>query len=176
MIAFTDLINQKVERLFIMAWPPLGEDGPTNIDLSLGFVWSGNSEQLCIVTTDEDAWTPCLRHQPIPNETFVWKMFEHRMQGWMDEAEMGVLDTEYYEVTNAEIFANIVAHTVEAVELLNIENGDSPFGVRLKFANDFVLSHPIADGNIFQTSRFNQNDNLLYFEALGTIQSRKLKP
>jgi hypothetical protein len=50
-----------------------------------------------------------------------------------------------------------------------IKSEKEPFGVKLFFENDFILSFPNAGGNTVRTGRFSLNGNLQVFESLGDI-------
>lgn len=84
-------------------------------------------------------------------------------------AKPRVLDTEYYEVTNVDLFVGIVAHPIRSIEFIRMQNTAVPFGVKLMFDKDYVLSSPINDGNTIETAYFNNNTNILNFERIGSI-------
>lgn len=84
------------------------------------------------------------------------------------------MDIEYYEVSDVNLFKNIVNQIVLDVELIEITN-DSPLGVKLIFNNDFILSTPINDGKTIETNLFNKNENLKNFSSLGRIKYASLK-
>lgn len=168
---FKELINQEVEKLFLVVWPPLGEEKELDIDISFGFVFSQNPDRLFVITTDkEDMWTPCLQFEGIPTKVYSWSSFASRMNAWMKSECESDLDMEYYEVTDAQEFSNIMASKIQSIEFFGLENNPEPFGVKVVFDNDYILSTPISDGNTVETSQFNRNDNLLNFDRMGTLE------
>jgi hypothetical protein len=172
---FKLLIGQKIERLFVVLWPPQGEENLLQVDLSVGFVFASDQNQLCVLATGDDAWTPCVRSAPLPSRLFPWGAFDTRVRDWMNLVELDVIDTEYYEVTEVDIFKNIVSHAIQSIELVSIQNEELPFGVKIVFEDDFVLITPIAAGSTVETSRFNRQDNLAVFKRLGSIEYRNLQ-
>jgi len=179
MNALQTLLNQTVNRLFILVWPPYGEDQFLDVDISIGFIFAERPDRLCVVSTDmSDMWTPLIRYEAIPNKIHAWSSFDSRIKHWMnslghaDFDDEYYFDTEYYEVTNVDLFENIVSQVIQSVEFVAIKNIAEPFGVKVNFENNFILSTPIADGNTIETSRFNTLNNHLVFEYFGTIEYR----
>lgn len=173
---FKKIINKRVDRLFLVVWPPFAEEDEKQIDISIGLVFSDAEHQLCVISTElDDLTTPCIRYQTVPDVILSWDSFETRMKSWMDATEEWVIDTEYYEVTNVEEFKDIVRQTILDVELVGIQNEATPFGVKLLFNNDYILSTPIIDGNTIETSHFNKNANVLNFASLGEIVYTSMK-
>jgi len=179
MNAFQTLIHQTVKRLFILVWPPYGEDKLLDVDISIGFVFAENPQQLCVISTDmSDMWTPLIRYEAIPDKAHVWSSFDSRIEHWMNslgQAEFDdeyYFDTEYYEVTDVDLFESIVSNVIRSVEFVAVKSIDEPFGVRILFDNDYIQSTPIADGNTIETSRFNRNNNHSRFEYFGVVEYR----
>lgn len=173
---FNSILNKKVVRLFLIVWPPFGEENKDQIDISVGLMFSDETHQLCIISTEpNDLTTPCIRYEAIPAHTLPWNSFETRMKSWMESNEEWVIDTEYYEVTDVEIFRNIVSQTILDVEFVGIKNHETPFGVKLIFDNDYILSTPIVDGNTIETLYFNKNNNVANFVTLGSIVYKSIK-
>jgi hypothetical protein len=168
-------IGKKVERLFLIVWPPLGEASFAKIDISGGFIFKDSPNELIKISTDtNDLTTPSVENMPIPKNFFEWENFNQRMKKWMDSAEGMEMVTEYYEVSRVELFKNIVNQSVVDVELIKMAN-ESPIGIKLIFRNDFVLSSPLSDGNTIETNSFNKNENLKIFSALGKMEFISLK-
>lgn len=173
---FKELINKKVKKLFVIVWPPLGEEKELDIDISFGFVFSQNPDCLCIITTNKnDMWTPCIYFENIPTKIYTWSSFTSRMKAWMNSKCIDNLEAEYYEVTDINMFSNIIASKIVSIEFVGLKNNPKPFGIKVIFQNDYILSTPISDGNTVETSQFNRNDNLLNFERMGTLEVRQLK-
>ncbi|HLV39852.1 hypothetical protein [Xanthomarina sp.] len=169
------IIGKKVKRLFLIVWPPFGESDVSQIDISAGYVFEDSTNELFKISTDKNELTaPIVEYLPIPNKNFKWIEFDRRMKGWMDCEEGMEMDIEYYEVSDVNLFKNIVNQKVLDVELIGITN-DSPLGVKLIFDNDFILSTPISDGNTIETNLFNKNENLENFSSLGRIEYISLK-
>jgi hypothetical protein len=167
MEVFKQLMGKEIEKLFLVVWPPLCEERDLDIDISFGVVTRQEPQHLQVITTGmEDMWSPLIRSEKIPNSPFSWNEWSPRMKAWMSGQE-GDIDIEYYDVTNSESFKDIIGATIRAVELISLKENQSPFGVKIIFDNDFIISSPIADGNTVETSRFHRNDNLSIFEKLG---------
>ena len=170
-----NLLNKQVARLFLLVWPPWGEESLVDVDISIGFIFTDTPDQLCIISTDkEDMWSPCIRYETIPDFILPWDTFAFRIENWMKAQEQSDFNTEYFEVTNIGFFDEIVSHEVRSVELVKIQNTENPFGVKLMFENDYILSTPISDGNTIETSRFNRNNNIINFERLGVLEYVKV--
>ncbi len=170
-----NIIGKKISRLFLIVWPPFGERDTTQIDISVGFVIEGLPNRLLKISTDKNDLTiPTVEYQATPEKYFSWEDFDSRMKGWIQQDEELEIDTEYYEVSDVNIFQDIVSHKILDVELISIEN-QAPLGIKLIFAHDFILSTPLSDGNTIETSFFNKNDNLKIFKTLGKIEYFSLK-
>lgn len=170
-----NIIGKRVKRLFLIVWPPICGSDASQIDISVGFVFEDSTNELFKISTDRnDLETPLLEHLPVPTQYFGWESFGVRMDDWMLGKEGMEFDIEYYEVTEANIFQNIVNKKVLDVELVGITN-QSPLGLKFIFENDFILSSPIADGNTIETGFFNKNQNLKHFKILGKIEFISLK-
>ncbi len=170
-----EIIGKKVKRLFLVIWPPYGEETTSQIDISAGYIFEEAPDKLLLITTDmDDLTTPMVKELPVPAQYFEWTAFESRMKRWMDCEEGMEMDTEYYEVSDVALFKGIVNQKVKAVELVYAST-DAPIGIKLLFPNDFVLSTPIADGNTIETQYFHQNQNLKYFKHWGAIEYISLK-
>lgn len=170
-----NIIGKKVKRLFLVVWPPMGEECINQTDISAGYVLEESSGELYVITTDKNDLTkPMIECQTIPDSYFEWKEFEPRMVRWMNCEEGMELDTEYYEVSDMDIFKNINENSIIDVELVEISGDDTPIGIKVIFENDYILSTPINDGNTIETSSFNQRENLSSFLPLGKIEYRSL--
>lgn len=174
---FKNLINKRVKKLFLVVWPPLGEDRELDIDISFGFIFQQEMDHICVITTNkDDMWSPCIRFENIPQNTYCWLDFAPRMKYWMKSENPNSLEIEYYDVTEASLFQDIVGSEVLSIELLSLEGNSMPFGIKMRFDDEYILSTPIADGNTVETSRFHKNNNLAYFEKIGLIEFKKLTP
>jgi len=85
------------------------------------------------------------------------------------EDEDLMIENEYYDVTKSEIFNKIVGHEVEGIEFMNIEGNPDPFGVKLLFKDDFIISLPNSDGNTVETRFFNSINSIDNFKHLGNF-------
>jgi hypothetical protein len=175
MEVFNTILNQEVKRLFLVVWPPLGEEKLSDIDISIGFVFVNEPCKLCVISTNkDDMWTPCIRYEKIPKIILPWSTFNSRMLNWMKTEEQSDFNTEYYEVSDVDIFKNIVAHKVKSIEFVGIQNVINPFGIKVNFENDYIFSSPISDGNTIETSHFHRNENILNFDKIGETVTRKV--
>lgn len=169
MSEFNCLLHQKIERLFLILWPPHFEESWQDVDISLGLVLSQSTDCLYVITTGEDAWTPCLRKEALPCRIFPESEFERRAKSWMAGNELGYFEYEYYDFSESEFFTAMVSHAIRGVELLAVDGDKEYFGVRLVFSGDYILSLPMSDGNTIETSRFNQTNQLEVFKKLGMV-------
>ena len=174
------LIGKKVIRLFLIIWPPVGEDKCNNIDNSLGLVFSDNIKNMYIISTNtDDMWTPDIQVKQIPQKIFTWLVLDKRIKDWMNGKNKNLINHEYFELTNVNLFANIVNNKILDIEYINVESIDesanNPFGIKLIFKDDYILSTPISNGNTIETSKFNKNDNLSFFRKLGNIKYKSIK-
>ncbi|RAJ05058.1 hypothetical protein LX64_02212 [Chitinophaga skermanii] len=168
-IRFDGLPGLTVQRLFIVVYPPFGEPDALQTDLSFGFVFTLNPGKLIVVATDErDRWSPVVFGEALPTRIYDYSEFETRMQQWR-HSEMGAYyGFEYYEITNDPAFQHIVGQTIQQVDYVKLPNRE-PFGVKIQFEQDYVLSTAIADGTTTETQSFNRLHNLAHFERLGTV-------
>lgn len=168
---FKELLGKKVDRLFLAVWPPWGEKMEINIDVSFGFVFKNNPQQLIIISVDKDElWSPKLLKQPLPQKAFSGEEFFSRMKMWMNAAENNsIIDKEYYDVTNCKQFERIVDEYIIEIEFICIEGNPEPFGVKVHFLNDYIISMPNADGNTVETKYFNRNNAIEGFKHLGNV-------
>lgn len=171
---FKEILNKKVERVLLIVWPPFGEDNALDIDISLGLIFHNEIKLHVISTDDEDRWTPKICIEDVPENIFLWNLFEKRMKRWMDSEEIGVFDYEYYDVTNSNLFDNINNNKIQSIDYLRVGKITDPFGVKLIFENDYILSTPTSDGNTIETNFFNKNENIINFEEFGELALQSL--
>ncbi|RAI99446.1 hypothetical protein LX64_04580 [Chitinophaga skermanii] len=174
MVTFKKFLDQEVKRLFLIVWPPCGEEKITDIDVSVGLVL-GDEQHMHVITTDkDDKWTPSTYIESIPHEIFSWSDFPTRMKKWMKIDESDDLSYEFYEITHVDTFDKIVSQTISDVEILNIDE-NSPFGVKFVFENDYIVSSPISAGNTIETKAFNQQNKIHHFAKLWKARFSSLK-
>jgi hypothetical protein len=168
---FSELIGKKVDKLFLVVWMPCGEENEANIDISFGFVFQDTPNQLCVISVDkDDLWSQNVFYQSLPQNLYTWKDYYDRIKMCMNmEDENCIVGKEYYDVSNCELFEKIVNSQIIEIELISVIDNPEPFGVKIIFFNDYIISTPISDGNTVETSKFNQNNNLGIFEKIGKI-------
>lgn len=165
-----DMIGQKVERLLFIVWPPFGESSMGQVDISAGYIFEKDSKTIRAISTDKNDLTkPCVFDQHVPKKVFAWDKFKPRLSKWMDCSNELEMDTEYYEATHEPLFKSIVKSRVLDIELVTASKADGPIGIKVVFANDYILSTPIDDGNTIETNSFNKNNNLDHFQIFGNI-------
>jgi hypothetical protein len=176
MIAFKNLLKEKVGKLMLVVWPPWGEERESEISISLGFVFQSEPNRLCLITVDEnELWSPHTKFESIPANTYQWEDFYPRMKMWMKaEDDDLIIDTEYYDVTNSEFFTNIIGNEIVEIEFLSIEGIPEPFGVKILFKDDYIIFMPNSDGSTVETKSFNKNDGIENFKHLGNVIYSKL--
>ncbi|GAA3937213.1 hypothetical protein GO495_12090 [Chitinophaga oryziterrae] len=162
------LLKKEISRVFIILWPPLGEEKRINVDISIGITLSG-FEGLFVITTDKgDNWTPIVIKQKIPDKYFSYDIFESRVTKWQTCEIDEIIDNEYYDFTNSAEFNDIVGHKILDIEWIMIK-GKSPFGLKLYFDVEYLISTPISDGNTIETKKFNCLNNITTYQQLGEI-------
>jgi len=168
---FKELNGKIVERLFIVLWSPWGEEDESDIDISFGFVFKNEPNQLCIVSVDKDQlWSPQIIYETLPERIYSWEKFYPRIKMWMKaEDENLILGKEYYDVTKSELFDSIIDKEIDAIELLYLEENPEPFGVKFIFKDDYIISTPNLDGNAVQSKKFNLSSAFENFQSLGNI-------
>lgn len=171
-----ELIKKRVEKLFLIVWPPFGEEKESDIDISFGFVFKSEQNTLRVISVDKDElWTPHISFEAIPESTYSWEDFYSRIKIWMKaEGDDLLIDKEYYDVTKSGIFNKIVGNEIEGIEFINVEGNPDPFGVKILFKDDFVISLPNSDGNTAETLFFNTNNSIENFKHLGNLIFTKI--
>lgn len=168
---FKALINKKIHNLFLVVWSPWGEE-ESHIDIAFGFVFEDNLNSLCLISIDKDEiWSPHIYYQSIPQNAYMWKDFYARMRQWMaaEDDEM-IMGFEYYDVSKCELFENIVGSQIISIEEICLKDTPEPFGVKLSFEKDYIISLPVSDGNTVETSLFNQHKHIDGFKRMGEIE------
>ncbi|KAB2916135.1 MAG: hypothetical protein F9K23_08475 [Bacteroidetes bacterium] len=169
---FRELLRKTVSRLFLVVWTPWGEEKEADIDISFGFVFNDEPSKLFVISVDKDElWLPHIFHQSLPENKYSWKDFYPKIKMWMNsEDDSCIIVNEYFDVTDCELFKEIVESEIIGIELIGIEGNDAPFGVKIHFKNDYIISTPISDGNTVETSQFNQNGNIEVFKKIGKVE------
>lgn len=169
---FRELLGKIVSRLFIVVWTPWGEEEESDIDMSFGFVFNDEPGKLYVISVDKDElWLPHIFHESLPENKYFWEDFHPKIKIWMNSEDDGCLiSNEYFDVTDCELFKEIVESEIIGIELIGIEGNDEPFGVKILFKNDYIISTPISDGNTVETSQFKQNSNIEVFKNIGKVE------
>lgn len=165
------LKNKVIKRLFLIVYPPFGES--SILDKMFGRNCYCRRTDILVTTGTslEDIWTPVIGEEAIPANSYNEIEFKPRIDRWMkSEADSDML-LEYYEFTHSPIFNEIVWKKIESVELIALESDiEAPFGVKLLFEDDFIVSIPNTDGNQIITKSFNNEYNTMQnFSKLGRI-------
>ncbi len=173
---YNELVRKKVNRLFLIVWPPWGEEKEANIDISFGFVFINEPNRLCVISVNKDElWSPYVFYQSLPQNEYSWEDFYPRMRKWMKaEDDDFIIDKEYYDVSKCALFEKIIDAEIIGIELLCIDGNPEPFGIKILFENDYIISMPNSDGNTVETKTFNKTDNVNNFKHLGNVIYSKL--
>lgn len=174
---FSGLLQKKIDKLFLKVWTPWRETEKSSIDIAFGFVFKGEPTELYVISVaKEEFWTPHIYHQSLPKKnTYLWDDFYLKIEMWMNSKDENcIITNEYFDVTNSELFKKIVDSEIINIELIRIKDDDEPFGIKIIFKDDYIISTPIADGNTVKTSQFNQNNNVEVFKALGTVEYKSI--
>jgi hypothetical protein len=93
------------------------------------------------------------------------------MKLWMraEENTYLTMNTEYYDVSDCELFNKIIETDIIGIELIVLEGYEDPFGIKILFKNDYIISLPNSDGNTVETKSFNRNNSIENFKHLGKI-------
>lgn len=168
--AIKDIMDYTIKRVFLIVYPPYGEEELSQVDIRIGLITDKNLNSLYTLCTNmEDLWSPIISKEQIPTTFFNELEFKKRTNKWMSEELNDDIVLEYYDFTKSVYFKDIVGQKVSEIELLNIKNNPEPFGVKIIFENDFILSFPSFDGNTIETKTFNKNDNIENFNYLGNV-------
>lgn len=176
MTEFKELIKKKIDKLYLVVWPPWGEERESDIDISCGFVFTSEPNKLCVIRVDKDElWSPHITFKALPANKYSWEDFYPRMEMWMKaEDDDLIIDTEYYDVTKSELFKNITGNEIVGLEFAIIEGILEPFGVKILFKDDYIISLPNSDGNTVETKAFNKNESFENFKRLGNVVYSKV--
>jgi hypothetical protein len=159
------IIRKKISRAFLILWPPYGEDDLCCLDLSFGIILEGLNDQLFVIGTDiNDLTTPSIDIQEIPVNVFQYNDFEDRINNWMICKFEEDFEYEYYEISYLEKFKDIIGSQILDIELLSFGNDTNPYGLKMIFENDFIISTPSNDGNCIETKEFALCNNLANFK------------
>ena len=170
-----NIIGSHVERLFLIVFPPFGEVSWKDIDIRLGIVFKEYSTNLVVLSNNlDDLSSPYLENRSIPEDVRDGATLEKRMSTWMKMETADIIDLEYFDVSELEIFSNIVGQPIREVQLINIKGQHDPLGVKLLFDQDTILSFPNMDGNTIETNFFNKNNQLKKFEYIGALSYEKI--
>ncbi len=170
------LIGQTIKSLYVVIHNPNYQE-PTNVaDIAFGFILHQKPNQFFVLTTSlEDIWTPLLKTVPFPELIHNWGEFDAIMsRGKDDDEEDYLIDYEYFDVSDVKEFSDIVNSEILEIFKIGIIDTEEPFGVRIIFKNDHIMSFPSSDGNMIETKTFNVNNNLRHFEYLGEIITEKM--
>jgi len=173
---FKKLLRKKVYKLFLIMWAPWGEEKESNIDLSFGFVFKDEINTLYIISVNKDElWMPYVSYESIPQSKYTWDDFYHRKKMWMKAEDNSlIIDKEYYDVTKCAMFKDIIDAEIEEIEFIGLENNPEPFGVKIIFRDDYIITLPNSDGNTVETKVFNKNDSIENFKLLGKLIYSKI--
>jgi len=164
------LISGTIERIFLIVFPPDGEELKSEIDIRFGIVLKEYPGELITISTDlSDIWSPVLKVEPIPDNVYNELMFDKRMRQWMNDELKDEIALEYYEVTYSDHFRNIAGNPIKEIQVVSIEGNQEPFGLKILFESDYILSFPNSDGNTIETKYFNKLDLINRFKHLGNI-------
>jgi hypothetical protein len=171
MTEFKELTRKIVDKLFLVVWSPWGEKNESDIDISFGFVFNNRPNELCVISVDKDElWSPHMSFESLPADKYSWEDFHHRIKKWMNaEDECLIIGKEYYDVSDCDLFNKIVGSEIEKLEWLYLEDNTAPFGLKILFKDDYIISVPNVDGNTVETKYFNKNNAIENFKRLGNI-------
>lgn len=163
-----NLIGEKIVRLFLVVFPPEGEDSLDEVDIRIGLVLESKLNLLYIISTSlEDIWSPKIEIGVIPESYFEGKEFNIRINKWFALEMDDDFVLEYYDFTNSDYFKNIIGNKIIDIQLIFVKNPEEPFGLKLLFNDDFIISLPNSDGNSIITKTFGNFERLNTFKYFG---------
>lgn len=173
--SFKKLIGKKVNRFFIVIWPPFCEESMSDVDISVGIELVGQEgDILQLSISKKDNWTPVVSFIKEEN-VFEWSLFNTRLEKWMGGVIDNSMEYELYDATKDPLFENIVQLEILDIEFLTLSDKFNPFGVKIIFDNDYIVLSPCSDGSTVETSVFNRLDNLSNFNSMGNVESIRMK-
>jgi hypothetical protein len=166
-----NLIGKEVIRVFLKVWPPLGEDELGQVDLTIGLVFSDNTDVMLEIGTNISyGWGFNIEECEIPSFLHDWTEYESRMKEWFVSDEERFMEIEYFEVTKEDMFNGFLGEILNA-ELMHIDDSDNnPFGVKLIFDTDYLMQFPISSGGTIETKTFNCWGLLNHYNHLGEVR------
>lgn len=166
-----NLIGEKIVRLFLIVFPPEGEESLDHVDIRIGLVVESKLDLLYIISTSmEDIWSPKIETSIIPVSYFEEKEFNIRINKWFSLEMDDDFILEYYDFTNSDYFKNIIGNKIIDIQLIFVENPEEPFGLKLLYNDDFIISLSNTDGNSIITKTFGNFENLKTFNYFGEIE------
>lgn len=156
---FERIIDKRVERLYLIVWPPEHEVSKYSIDISVGLILRGGGDDISRVRIIAENGCCPEAVEFKPGNILDGSSFERRIDAWMDGTEQEYFELEYYDVTKIPVFGNIVGGKIEGIKYLVTESKDI-YCVKLQFSNDYIIVSPISDGSTVETSKFNKLDNI----------------
>lgn len=164
------MLSNTIRNVFLIVFPPIGEESLSQVDIRIGLVTEENSNSLYVIGTNmEDLWSPMFSIEQIPTTHFSDLEFQDRTKQWMSQQLNDDVMLEYYDFSKSAYFDDIVGEKITDIEILNIKGNPEPFGMKFLFNNDFILSIPNSDGNTIETKTFNKNENIKNFYHLGSV-------
>jgi hypothetical protein len=97
-----ELVGKTIKRLYLIVWPPppFGEEHMSQVDLSIGFSFNLDDNEICVISTSmDDVWTPTFRLE-YPKLVYESRDFFHRINKWMNCELEDDFDYEFYDVTD----------------------------------------------------------------------------
>lgn len=165
-----NLIGEKIVRLFLIVFPPEGEESLDHVDIRIGLVVERKLDLLYIISTNmHDLCSPQIELSVIPESYFEEKEFNIRINKWFSLEMDDDFVLEYYDFSNSYYFKNIVGNKIIDIQLIFVENPEEPFGLKLLFNDDFIISLPNIDGNSIITKTFGNFEKLKIFNYFGEI-------
>jgi len=167
------LAGRVVQRLILIVFPPAGETSMAEADMRVGLVLEDEPARMVTLATDmSDLCSPIIAVEACLPCDFTHEDFYERMALWMRDVVDEPLELETFDFTASPLFADIINHPVVASFWLEVSGTGGPFGLKLEFGNDYLISCPGTDGNTVETRCFNHNNALETWGKSGTVLIR----
>ena len=154
--------------VYVKLWPPFFEEDISKANMCIGFAIDEDPGKIIFLgTNDQDIYTLKVWKEEIPTDDKIFNNIEHRIELWINGQLDGVLDYEYYKLSDDYRFKNIVNEFPRSVQVLSQNEMRRPFGIKMDFERDFVITCPSFDGSHFGTMLFNHDGilkNIKYME------------
>lgn len=150
------IVGKTVSGIYVVMWPPLGEDNPRNIILAL--ILELETGECLLIDTDDNQYSILVKEISKETHDYVLSEIEGRISFWMhhSDTDLPILKNEVFLVNANSTLGDKIGREIKSIILLNIGEEDlNPYGVKIIFENDsYIFSFSSTYGNSIQSERF----------------------